>query len=151
MSGRQEILSLPEKENAKAAFKKVAGERKTIDMWEMREALQQLQNLPSEEEFVDLLAFVDPHGQGVFTLNSFLSLLEKQKETILSRHDNDDATRLAFVAMGGNPDKTGQIATSRLAKTITEFGLPVDLDRLVHELDTDGSGYVDFQEFRKLF
>lgn len=41
----------------------------------------------------------------------------------------------AFIALGGNRDKSGKISTERLAATIKEFELNVDIDRLVKEVD----------------
>jgi len=42
----------------------------------------------------------------------------------------------AFVAMGGNPDKSGQIRAEKLVKTIKEFQLTIDIEaRFTCKLD----------------
>ena len=53
----------------------------------------------------------------------------------------------AFVAMGGNSDRTGAIQTDKLTKACQEFGLTIDIDALIREVDDDGNGTVDFDEF----
>ena len=53
----------------------------------------------------------------------------------------------AFVAMGGNSDRTGAIQTEKLTAACQEFGLTIDIDALIREVDDDGNGTVDFDEF----
>jgi calmodulin len=53
----------------------------------------------------------------------------------------------AFIALGGNPDKTGQISTDKLRHVVKEFGLTIDINRLIAETDTDRSGFIDYNEF----
>ena len=53
----------------------------------------------------------------------------------------------AFIALGGNADKTGEISTEKLRSIIKDFGLTIDIERLIREVDTDHSGYIDYQEF----
>lgn len=57
----------------------------------------------------------------------------------------------AFVAMGGNPDKTGTIDAKALIKTVkNEFELTIDIERLIMEIDGDKSGKIDYYEFKNL-
>lgn len=53
----------------------------------------------------------------------------------------------AFIALGGNADKTGNVQAEKLRTIIKEFGLTIDIDRLIREVDTDHSGLIDYQEF----
>lgn len=53
----------------------------------------------------------------------------------------------AFIAMGGSPDKTGEISTELLRSTIHTFGLTIDIEQLIKDTDTDASGFIDFDEF----
>ena len=53
----------------------------------------------------------------------------------------------AFIALGGNADKTGNVQADKLRGIIKEFGLTIDIDRLIREVDTDHSGLIDYQEF----
>ena len=56
----------------------------------------------------------------------------------------------AFIALGGNADKTGQISTERLRSIVKDFGLTIDIAKLIQEYDTDRSGFVDYQEFAEM-
>jgi hypothetical protein len=53
----------------------------------------------------------------------------------------------AFIALGGNADKTGQVSTEKLRNIVKEFGLTIDINKLIAETDTDRSGFIDYQEF----
>ena len=53
----------------------------------------------------------------------------------------------AFIALGGNADKTGNVVADKLRGIVKEFGLTIDIDRLIREVDTDHSGLIDYQEF----
>ena len=80
----------------------------------------------------------------------------------------------AFIALGGNADKTGEISTDKLRGIVKEFGLTIDIDvnaqpcpcppaspaptpacppcaqRLIRETDKDHSGFIDYPEFRDM-
>lgn len=53
----------------------------------------------------------------------------------------------AFIALGGSADKTGNVSADKLRTIIKDFGLTIDIDRLIREVDTDHSGLIDYQEF----
>ena len=57
----------------------------------------------------------------------------------------------AFVAMGGEPDGDGAINADKLIATIKhEFGMTIDIEKLIEEIDEDGSGQIEFDEFTAL-
>lgn len=57
----------------------------------------------------------------------------------------------AFVAMGGEPDGDGAINADKLIKTIKEeFEMTIDIEKLIKEIDEDGSGQIEFDEFTQL-
>ena len=100
---------------------------------------------------------------------------------IHSHHqDKDDEADLidAFVALGGEPNKTGHVMRSKLVKTVKEDfstyphsslspqtllfdltharqkptpDLPIDIEAMIDRLDEDGSGEIEFREFSTLF
>ena len=51
--------------------------------------------------------------------------------------------RVAYVAHGGNEDKSGSISLRALRETVRRFGLAVDVDALVAEFDTNDDGKYD--------
>ena len=57
----------------------------------------------------------------------------------------------AFVAMGGEPDGDGCIDAKKLIATIKdEFQMTIDIEKLIEEIDEDGSGEIEFDEFKAL-
>ena len=57
----------------------------------------------------------------------------------------------AFVAMGGEPDGDGFIDADKLIHTIkNEFEMTIDIENLILEIDEDGSGEIEFDEFKHL-
>lgn len=68
----------------------------------------------------------------------------------------------AFVAMGGNPDKSGYVDASKLIKIIKdEFKMTIDIEvqctfkrniyqRLIAEMDSDKSAKIEYEEFKSL-
>ena len=63
---------------------------------------------------------------------------------------NDESELLdAFVAMGGEPDGEGCVDARKLIATIKEeFEMTIDIERLIQEFDEDGSGEIEFDEFK---
>ena len=56
-------------------------------------------------------------------------------------------TRLTRSSRWGAADKTGQVSADKLRSIIKDFGLTIDIERLIREVDTDHSGFIDYQEF----
>lgn len=91
-----------------------------------------------------MIAAVDDDGSNEIDFKEFCAviLLQKQKES----HDGESDTLDAFIALGGNQDKTGQVSTDKLRNIVKDFGLTIDINRLIAETDTDRSGFIDYQE-----
>ena len=54
----------------------------------------------------------------------------------------------AYVAMGGDPDGGGCVDADKLIQTIRdEFQMTIDIEQLILEIDEDGSGEIEFDEF----
>ena len=57
----------------------------------------------------------------------------------------------AYVAMGGEADGGGCVDATKLIKTIKEdFEMTIDIEKLIEEIDEDGSGEIEFDEFKAL-
>ena len=57
----------------------------------------------------------------------------------------------AFVAMGGEPDGDGSIDADKLIDIIkNKFEMTIDIEALIEEVDEDGSGEIEFDEFKQL-
>ena len=53
--------------------------------------------------------------------------------------------------MGGEPDGDGAINAEKLIQIIKhEFEMTIDIEKLIEEIDEDGSGQIEFDEFTAL-
>jgi len=119
----------------------------TIDVWELKATLNAMGQYPTDEELLQMIAEVDDDGSNEIEFSEFLKVIENQKKRD-SRADDDSDTVLAYVALGGNSDKTGCISAKKLEATINQFGLTIDIKKLIEEADTDGSGEIDSKELK---
>ena len=74
-------------------------------------------------------------------------------EIEVARRVQSDETELldAYVAMGGEADGGGCVDASKLIQTIKEeFQMTIDIEKLIEEIDEDGSGEIEFDEFKAL-
>jgi len=74
-------------------------------------------------------------------------LLKRENE----RGSSDADLLDAYVAMGGDEDGGGCVDADMLIKTIKEqFEMTIDIEALIKEVDEDGSGEIEFDEFKEL-
>ena len=97
-----------------------------------------------------LIAEIDPENTGSINFSQFKSLIvEREVQRLMG---NDETELLdAYVAMGGEPDGGGCVDAKKLIETIKEeFQMTIDIERLIEEIDEDGSGEIEFDEFKAL-
>eukprot|EP01029_Cantina_marsupialis_P028188 TRINITY_DN775837_c0_g1_i1.p1 TRINITY_DN775837_c0_g1~~TRINITY_DN775837_c0_g1_i1.p1 ORF type:complete len:149 (-),score=41.66 TRINITY_DN775837_c0_g1_i1:119-565(-) len=122
----------------------------TIDVWELRQVLEAMGQKPTEEELFQMISEVDDNMSGSIDFGEFLKVIEKQKERASTFDDESDMID-AFVACGGSADKSGHVERDTLIKIIKhDFGLTIDIEELISEIDEDGSGEIEFDEFKTL-
>ena len=57
----------------------------------------------------------------------------------------------AYVSMGGDEDGGGYIDADKLIRVIKEdFEMTIDIEKLIQDIDEDGSGQIEYDEFRNL-
>ena len=57
----------------------------------------------------------------------------------------------AYVAMGGDEDGGGAIDAAKLIHIIkVDFEMTIDIEKLIQDIDEDGSGQIEYDEFRNL-
>jgi len=103
--------------------------------------------LASSEELGDALSGLEISGLQAF---GRMHQLKKAACTVIATQLTDErieALRAQFMAMDHNKD--GTLSVAELKAGFEEAGVtcPGNLDRLLHEADTDGSGVVDYTEF----
>ena len=110
-----------------------------------------MQGIPiTEDDIYRLLSDIDPDNTGVVHYAEFKSrVLTKE----LARLVTQDETELldAYVAMGGDADGGGCVDATKLIDTIkNQFQMTIDIEKLIEEIDEDGSGEIEFDEFKEL-
>ena len=96
-----------------------------------------------------MIAQADPNNSGMIAFSTFRELIMEKRE---NERGSSDADLLdAFVAMGGDPDGGGCVDADKLIETIKkEFEMTIDIEKLINEVDEDGSGEIEFDEFKEL-
>eukprot|EP00756_Hemistasia_phaeocysticola_P054791 Hpha_TRINITY_DN30702_c0_g1::TRINITY_DN30702_c0_g1_i1::g.28352::m.28352 len=97
-----------------------------------------------------------PDGSGPgrkqpLAFSEFLMLCDILKAKMQSAEERagDIDTLEAFVAMGGDKDKSGEVGMGKLRSTTGDFALVLD-EAILEEVDKNQSGTVDFREFASL-
>ena len=121
----------------------------TIDANELKATLEALGQNPTAEEIFLMISEVDDDNSGEIEFAEFLRCIQNQKAKLAAKAD-DSETVAAFVALGGGSDMSGSISTDKLSSVIKDFGLTIDIDKLIAETDKDGSGLIDYEEFKAL-
>ncbi|KIZ06761.1 Dynein light chain, flagellar outer arm [Monoraphidium neglectum] len=119
----------------------------TIDVKELKAALSSMGQEMSDEELFVMIHDVDEDNSGEIEFSEFCKVILKHKAAASDKEGAEADTLDAFVALGGNPDRSGKVSTEKLRATIKAFELTLDVDRLIKEVDLDRSGFLDFKEF----
>lgn len=121
-----------------------------IDIWELQTALTCMGQKTTEEETKAIMLKLDVNGNGTLEFSEFCEALAIQKENERKNSPLADLV-MAFVSLGGNPDKSGNINAELVRKVIKdEFQLTVKIDELLEEMDQSNDGLIDFNEFKGL-
>lgn len=145
------VLSQEEIDGCREAFLAFDKDRSgTIDVWELRQVLEAMGQKPTEEELFQMISEVDENMSGSIDFAEFLKVIENQKERAENFDDESDMID-AFVACGGMQNKSGHVKRETLVRIIKhDFGLTIDIEELINKIDTDGSGEIEFEEFKTL-
>jgi len=116
---------------------------------DLKQALEHLGERVSDTAVFRMISDVDPNNSGALNFYQFKTLVLEKRE---NERGSSDADLLdAFVAMGGEQDGGGCVDAEKLIKTIKkEFEMTIDIEALINEVDEDGSGEIEFDEFKEL-
>ena len=79
----------------------------------------------------------------------FKRLIAEQKK--FQYASNAEDTLDAFVALGGEEDGDGAIQANQLIDIIkNQFQMTINIEKLIQEIDEDGSGQIEYDEFMQL-
>nr|7K5B_R Chain R, Dynein light chain 4A [Tetrahymena thermophila] len=120
-----------------------------IKVSDLKLALENIGCSLSENDLFKMISEVDEKNTGLIKFSDFLNIYYKQKYANLGDDDQDLVD--AFVAMGGNADTTGSVDANRLIQIVKEeFEMTIDIVGLIREIDKDGSGEIEYEEFKLL-
>ena len=148
----QSMDSLTKEEEAKcyeafSAFDKDSSGK--IDANELRIVLEMMGQKTTEEEIFRMIAEADAENKGEISFPQFKHVIAMQKKN--QSASNEEDTLDAFVAMGGETDGDGSIDAQKLIRIIRdEFEMTIDIEKLIADIDEDGSGEIEYDEFRNL-
>ena len=118
-----------------------------IEINEQKFALEEMGHKPSEEELYKMMNEVDIEGKNEMSFDDFVKIIVKQKNIKEEKEEQDILD--AFVAQGGNYDKSGELDVDQVKKIILEeFQMTIDLNKLQMEIDSDGNNTIDYNEFK---
>ena len=96
-----------------------------------------------------MISAADPENQGALSFYQFKTMVLEKREA--EKETSDDDLLDAYVAMGGDADGGGCVDADKLIETIKkEFEMTIDIEALINEVDEDGSGEIEFDEFKEL-
>lgn len=132
----------------KDAFKKFdedgSGE---ISTEELGTVMRMLGHELKQYQLEDCIAFVDADGSGSVDFSEFLELMKmKTKE-----HQEEAEVKEAFRIL--DRENKGEISSSIIKEILMQLDEDIteeDVDEMIYEIDEDGSGWVDYDEFKKL-
>ncbi|CUG89219.1 Hypothetical protein, putative [Bodo saltans] len=148
-------LSSVENSNAIEAWETLVHESYLSQMADLEQLLHSLQ-IPLQPISLRACQEEFQRSKGRFSFRDFVSLLERLKtlhgkwmHKLRGKMLDDDLLE-AFVAVGGQSDSNGEVDLSKMRAVVGEFQLNVDLDKIIAEMDNDGSANIDFGEFASL-
>jgi Ca2+-binding EF-hand superfamily protein len=120
-----------------------------ISVNDLRAAFDRAGHPVSEDETYWMISLSDPSNTGTILFSQFKDLITEKAEN--EAGSSEEELLEAFVAMGGQEDGDGAINAEKLIYTIKEeFEMTIDIEKLIEEIDEDGSGQIEFDEFTAL-
>ena len=89
-----------------------------IEIQELKEFIKDMGYFPTDKELFTLLSEVDVEGCQKITFELFLQIIVKEKKKRDS--ENDQNILNAFVALGGNVDKSGIVKYDKIVNILNE-------------------------------
>jgi len=132
----------------KDAFKKfdAAGDGE-IPTSELGTVMKMLGHKLNEEELEECIKMVDADGGGSVDIDEFMELMRTKTKEAQDEVEVKEAFRVL------DKEGKGEIHTDVIKELLTQLDdtlSEADLKDLIDEIDSDGSGWVDYDEFKAL-
>ncbi|XP_046567507.1 calmodulin-A-like isoform X1 [Haliotis rubra] len=122
----------------------------SISTDELGTVMRNLGQFPSGDELKDMITEIDIDGDGTFTFEEFVQVMANMGgiSSEQSEEDEEEELRQAFTVF----DKSGcgYITASDLRAVLQCMGEDLteeEIDEMIAEVDIDGDGRIDFEEF----
>lgn len=110
---------------------------------ELKAIMQSLGQNPSDSQLQEMIQEVDLDFSGTIDFEEFKALM------IAQSGDRQSRLKAAFNVF--DEDSSGLISANEMRDVMNKFGLTnEELDQLIKEVDEDGDGTIDFEEFCKI-
>ena len=116
----------------------------TITTKELGTVMRSLDQSPTEAELQVMINEVDADDNGTIDFPEFLTMMARKMKDA----DSEEEIREAFTAF--EKDANGFISVAQLRHLMTNVGeklTDAEVDEMVRELDVDGDGKVNYEEF----
>jgi len=157
------ILTEDEIDQCREAFFIAAKGGETIDVWAISGVFKIMDESLNKNDLMQMISEVmeinenkisdcSPNSNQKVTFDEFLQVVHNYRKRKLSVDDDAEFDMVcAYVACGGPDDTSGHINRETLVKIIkSDFGMCIDLEALIDEVDLDGNGEIEYDEFKAL-
>lgn|ERR1712048_942031 len=119
-----------------------------ITTQELAQAMRQLGQNPTNKEIKEMIAKVDANNDGKLNFEEFKSMMvEKMKLPADTEKEMKDAFRMF------DRDGNGFVSAAELKHIMTNLGEKLseeEVEIMIHEVDIDGDGQLNYEEFVKM-
>ncbi|XP_055339593.1 calmodulin-A-like [Paramacrobiotus metropolitanus] len=117
---------------------------------ELGTVMRNLGQCPSEEELQQMLRDIDFNGDGMFSFEEFVQIMSNMGAIGGPTSAEDEARELRDAFKVFDKQGTGYITPSDLRAVLQCMGESLtedEIDDMISEVDLDGDGRIDFEEF----
>ena len=112
-------------------------------------AMEDMGETINEKQCFNMMMQADPQNSGKIAFEDFKDMILRKKED--EKGSSEQELLDAFIAMGGEEDGGGCIDADKLIQIIKhDFQMTIDIEALIEEIDEDGSGEIELDEFKAL-
>jgi calmodulin len=141
-------LSETQTKSAQDAFKSFDKKNEDkIKVGDIEPAMKRLGHTIKPDWLEKIEHMIDSEGTGYIAFEEFCSIVRKKMQ------DDEDERELREMFRILDKEKKGEVNTNELRWILKNLGddlTEADIDDMIADVDTDGSGWVDYNEFYKL-
>ncbi|KAF9623441.1 hypothetical protein IFM89_003025 [Coptis chinensis] len=118
-----------------------------ISSKELGDILRALGSYTTEEELKQMMAEIDTDGDGFIDIDEFAEFHKSEESSERGASEMKDAFDMY------DKDQNGLVSASELHMVLNSLGEKCSIDdcgRMIKSVDSDGDGYVNFEEFKKM-